>query len=116
MTKSPNAARPLEDVGVVAEVEDAVERGVVEEPDQRAQGHGADSGDDPDDKREQAQHQKPDPTLVARRRADNRAGERFGLDVASVIGSPDINAPPGQGIRAPQTRGRQSASTTQRRG
>ena len=59
------AARSLEDVGVVAETEDAEIRGVVKERDQRAQGHGANTGDDSDREREQAEPEQADAPFIA---------------------------------------------------
>ena len=58
-------ARSLEDVGVVAKIEHAVERGVVEDCDQAAQDNGADAGDDPHRQRQQAERQQADAPPVA---------------------------------------------------
>ena len=70
-------ARPFEDVGVIDDAEDAVEHGVVDEADQRAQRDRADPGHDPDPKREQAEDGEAHALLFARRRRRLREGRRL---------------------------------------
>ena len=51
-------ARPLEDVGVVGDLEHAVEHGVVDEADERPQRHRADPGHDPDAQSQEAEREQ----------------------------------------------------------
>ncbi len=62
-------ARSLEEVGVVVEAEDAVVEAVVDEPDQRTQRHGAESGKHADEEREKAEDEKADAPLLLRARS-----------------------------------------------
>ena len=60
----PEPARPLEDVGVVGDLEHAVEHGVVDEPDQRPESDRADAGHNSHPQREQAQDEEAYPSLL----------------------------------------------------
>ena len=51
-------AWPLENVGVVGDLEHAVEHGVMDEADERPQRHRADAGHDPDAQSEEAEHEQ----------------------------------------------------------
>jgi hypothetical protein len=58
-------ARPFEDVGVVGDLEDAIDHDVVDQADERPQQDRADSGHDPDPQSHKAEGEEADPPLVA---------------------------------------------------
>jgi len=97
----------LEDVGVVAETEDAEIRGVVNDRDQRAQGHSADARDDSDREREQTEREQADAPLIApdrRRCKDGPPGEVGGMGCrVSHVGHRLRMGSPAPAIHAPRT-------------
>ena len=61
----PEPAWPLEDVGVVGDLEDAVDHEIVDQADERSKQHRADAGHDADAERHKAEGEQAHTPLVA---------------------------------------------------